>query len=387
MKYLSILGSTGSIGVNTLNIVRGNPERYRIIGLAAGENTTLLHEQICEFQPQSVAVKNEDIAGRLERLLTSFPRPDIYYGPQGYRNVAVADGVDMVVSAMSGAAGLLPSLAAIDAGKDVAIANKEVMVMAGEIVTARARVSGSRILPVDSEHSAVFQCLLGHRREDVKRIILTASGGPFLHLPKDELSRVTPSQALNHPNWQMGKKITIDSATMMNKGLEVIEARWLFDLDWEKIHIHIHPQSIVHSLVEYIDGSVLAQLGAPDMKVPIAYALSFPERTPVHGSTLDLLTAGTLNFLRPDWDKFPCIKLAYDAGRRGGTMPAVLNAANEIAVEAFIGGRICLTEITRVIEETLSFHTVTSGELTLEDVLAADRWAREWAGEAISRSQ
>ncbi len=386
MKYLSILGSTGSIGVNTLNVVRGNPERYRIIGLAAGENTTLLHEQICEFKPQLVAVKNENIAGRLERLLTSFPKPEIFYGPEGYRNVAVAGGVDMVVSAMTGAAGLLPSLAAIDTGRDVAIANKEVMVMAGEIVTARAQVSGSRILPVDSEHSAVFQCLLGHRRQDVKRIILTASGGPFLHLPKDELSRVTPMQALNHPNWHMGKKITIDSATMMNKGLEVIEARWLFDLDWEKIQIHIHPQSIVHSLVEYIDGSVLAQLGAPDMRVPIAYALSFPDRTPAQGATLDLLTAGTLNFLPPDLDKFPCIRLAYDAGRKGGTMPAVLNAANEIAVEAFIDGRISLTQIARVIEETLSFHTVAAGELTLEGILAADRWARERAAESVARS-
>jgi len=384
IKKLTVLGSTGSIGVNTLNIIRNNADKYNVVALAAGRNVDLLHKQIVEFEPQFVAVINETVAEKLQDLLGSSSGPEILYGSDGYRRVAAANEADMVVSALAGAAGLLPTLAAIEAGKDIALANKEAMVMAGELLTKRAQVRGSRILPVDSEHSAIFQCLLGHRRQDIRRIILTASGGPFFHLPTEELRYVTPAQALNHPNWNMGEKITIDSASMMNKGLEAIEARWLFDVEFDNIHIHVHPQSIVHSLVEYIDGSVIAQLGIPDMKLPIAYALSFPERTPSMAPPLNLLTVGPLEFFPPDFDKFPNMKLAYEAGRLGGTMPAVLNAANEVAVQAFIEKRIRFPQMTNVIEAVLSMHSVDKIG-TIEDVIRADIWAREISLEFINK--
>ena len=384
IKKLTVLGSTGSIGVNTLNIIRNNADKYNVVALAAGRNVDLLHKQIVEFEPQFVAVINETVAEKLQDLLGSSSGPEILYGSDGYRRVAAANEADMVVSALAGAAGLLPTMAAIEAGKDIALANKEAMVMAGELVTKRARVRGSRILPIDSEHSAIFQCLLGHRLRDVRRIILTASGGPFFHLPTEELRYVTPAQALNHPNWNMGEKITIDSASMMNKGLEAIEARWLFDVEFDNIHIHVHPQSIVHSLVEYIDGSVIAQLGIPDMKLPIAYALSFPERTPSMAPPLNLLTVGPLEFFPPDFDKFPNMKLAYEAGRLGGTMPAVLNAANEVAVQAFIEKRIRFPQMTNVIEAVLSMHSVDKIG-TIEDVIRADIWAREISLEFINK--
>ena len=384
IKKLTVLGSTGSIGVNTLNIIRNNADKYNVVALAAGRNVDLLHKQIVEFEPQFVAVINETVAEKLQDLLGSSSGPEILYGSDGYRRVAAANEADMVVSALAGAAGLLPTMAAIEAGKDIALANKEAMVMAGELVTKRARVRGSRILPIDSEHSAIFQCLLGHRLRDVRRIILTASGGPFFNLPTEELRYVTPAQALNHPNWNMGEKITIDSASMMNKGLEAIEARWLFDVEFDNIHIHVHPQSIVHSLVEYIDGSVIAQLGIPDMKLPIAYALSFPERTPSMAPPLNLLTVGPLEFFPPDFDKFPNMKLAYEAGRLGGTMPAVLNAANEVAVQAFIEKRIRFPQMTNVIEAVLSMHSVDKIG-TIEDVIRADIWAREISLEFINK--
>ena len=385
MKNLTILGSTGSIGVNTLNVVRENLHRYRVVALAGGRNAELLRDQIIEFAPQFVAVQDEFVADRLQTLLPSSHRPEVLFGSDGYREVAKARSVDMVVSALAGAAGLLPTWDASAAGKEIALANKEVMVMAGDLVMAKAKASGSTILPVDSEHSAIFQCLLGHRHQDVKRLILTASGGPFLHLPQEQLKKVTPLQALKHPNWQMGRKISIDSATMMNKGLEVIEARWLFDIDFENIHIHIHPQSIVHSLVEYCDGCILAQLGTPDMKAPISYALSFPERLAPLGVNLDLLALSNLEFIAPDFAKFPSIQLAYQAGKIGGTLPAVLNAANELAVQAFLEGNIRFTHIPKVVEETLSLHSVAGGQHTLEDVLAADLWARETAREFMGR--
>lgn len=383
MKKLTILGSTGSIGITALNVVRENKQHYDVIALAAGENADLLHRQILEFKPQLVAVKDEIVAARLEALLIPSLRPDILFGTDGYLRAATAKDVDMVVSAMSGAAGLQPTLKAIEAGKDIALANKEVMVMAGDLVTARAKFRGSMILPIDSEHSAIFQCILGHRRQDIRRLILTASGGPFFRVPLSSLIYATPEQALNHPKWKMGKKVTIDSASMMNKGLEVIEARWLFDVDFDKIHIHIHPQSIVHSLVEYVDSSVIAQLCIADMKVPVAYALSFPERMPSAGAALDLLTAGSLEFFPPDFDKFPNIKLAYEAGKRGGTMPAVLNAANEVAVEAFQDGKIRFPQMTEVIETALSLHSVVEIP-TIEEILTADNWARAIAWEFIS---
>jgi len=386
MKYLTILGSTGSIGVNTLNVVQGNSQRYRVGALAAGSNLPLLLEQIVKFQPRQVVVKEESLAEKLAAALPWSSRPEILWGEKGYCDVAAADGIDMVVSAMAGSAGLVPTLAAINVGKDIALANKEIMVMAGELITKKARETGSRILPVDSEHSAIFQCLLGQRRRDVKRIILTASGGPFLHLPREQLGSVTPTQALSHPNWQMGKKISVDSATMINKGLEVIEARWLFDLDYNRIHIHVHPQSIVHSLVEYLDGAMLAQLGTPDMRTPIAYALSFPERTAAMGQYLDLLSVRTLEFLPPDFEKFPGLKLAYEAGRRGATTPTVFNAANEVAVEAFLGSKISFTEICKVIEDTISLTACNNGDnVTVDDILAADAWARLTAGEIICK--
>ena len=384
IKKLTVLGSTGSIGVNTLNIIRNNTDKYSVVALAAGRNVDLLHKQIIEFEPQLVAVKNETVAEKLQDLLGSASGTEILYGSDGYRRVAAANEADMVVSALAGAAGLLPTMAAIEAGKDIALANKEAMVMAGELLTKRAQVRGSRILPIDSEHSAIFQCLLGHCHQDIRRIILTASGGPFFHLPTEELCNVTPAQALNHPNWNMGDKITIDSASMMNKGLEAIEARWLFDVEFDNIHIHVHPQSIVHSLVEYIDGSVIAQLGIPDMKLPIAYALSFPKRMPSMAPPLNLLNIGPLEFFPPDFDKFPNMKLAYEAGRLGGTMPAVLNAANEVAVQAFIEKRIRFPQITNVIEAALSRHSIDKIG-TIEDVLRADIWAREISLEFINK--
>ena len=376
MKKLAILGSTGSIGVNALNVIRSNPNKCEVFALTAGGNVDLLYRQIEEFKPRLVAVKDESAAEKLLELFVSSKGPEVLCGAEGCRSVASARDVDLVVSAMSGAAGLLPTLAAIEAGKNIALANKEAMVMAGKLVCQMAKAKGSRILPVDSEHSAIFQCILGHSVRDIKRIILTASGGPFLHLPEQELVKVTAAQALNHPRWHMGKKITIDSATLMNKGLEVIEARWLFDVEFDKIHIHIHPQSIVHSLVEYIDGSVIAQLGMPDMKIPIAYALFFPERLRSFEPGLDLLAAGKLEFYPPDFGKFPNLRLAYEAGKQGGTMPAVLNAANEVAVQAFIEGRIDFLSISKVVEKTLSLHSIKDDQ-ELEVILAADNWARE----------
>jgi 1-deoxy-D-xylulose-5-phosphate reductoisomerase len=277
-----------------------------------------------------------------------------------------------------GGAGLLPTLEAIDAGKDIALANKETLVMAGGLVMEQARQRGVKLLPVDSEHSAIFQCMEGHRKQEIKRIILTASGGPFRNLSIEKMRHVTVKDALQHPNWKMGKKITIDSASMMNKGLEVIEARWLFAMDLEKIHVHIHPQSIVHSMVEYIDGSVIAQLGIPDMKGPISYAFSYPERFKSEDESIDFIQAGNLEFIRPDIERFPCLKLAYEAAGKGGTMPCVLNASNEIAVEAFLAGRIGFMDIPVVIEKAMAAHDVGSAS-SIEMILEADRWAREKA--------
>jgi 1-deoxy-D-xylulose-5-phosphate reductoisomerase len=304
------------------------------------------------------------------------------FGPEGYREAAAVCGTEMVVSAMVGAAGLIPTLEAIAAGRDIALANKETLVMAGRIVLAKAAQKGVNIIPIDSEHSAIFQCLRGNRREEVRRIILTASGGPFLHASAEEMAAVTPAQALRHPNWAMGKKITIDSATMMNKGLEVIEAVWLFGLPGTAIDVLIHPQSIIHSLVEYRDGSMIAQLGLPDMRTPIAYALSFPHRLARNEPVLDLLSVGRLDFLKPDPERFPSLKMAYEAAGRGGTLPAVLNGANEVAVAAFIEEKIGFTDICRVVEMVLSRHHMQE-EPTLDQILTADQWAREEAGQTI----
>ncbi|WP_306534869.1 1-deoxy-D-xylulose-5-phosphate reductoisomerase [Geobacter sp.] len=375
MKKLTILGSTGSIGVSTLEIVAAHRDRFQVVALSAGNNLELLKQQIDAFRPRLVSVLTADLARELDRMLTGL-KPQIHHGVPGLIAAATAGESDMVVAAIVGAAGLVPTAAAIKAGKDVALANKETLVTAGRIMMDLVREKGVRLYPVDSEHSAVFQSLEGQSRKDVKRIILTASGGPFLDLPLDRLSQVSVADALNHPNWSMGQKITIDSATMMNKGLEVIEARWLFDTPAEQIAVNIHPQSIIHSMVEYADGCVMAQLGVPDMKAPIAYALTYPERIPTGVKPLDLTVLSGLTFLAPDYQRFPALKLAYDALAAGESMPAVMNAANEVAVEAFLKGRIGFTDIATSIARTMDAHESRS-LVTIEDVLSSDLWARE----------
>jgi 1-deoxy-D-xylulose-5-phosphate reductoisomerase len=382
MKRISILGSTGSIGVSTLDVVCTHPDQFIVKALAAGRNITLMKQQIERFHPRLAAVIDEAHAIELRRLLGPASTTDVLFGPEGYRETAAFADVDMVVSAIVGAAGLLPTLDAIEARKDIALANKETLVMAGDLVLRKASEMGVKVIPIDSEHSAIFQCLQGHRKEDVNRIILTASGGPFLNASAKELSMVTPVQALCHPNWKMGKKITIDSATMMNKGLEVIEAGWLFDLPETAIDVLIHPQSIVHSLVEYRDGSVIAQMGIPDMRIPIAYALSYPNRLTGGEKTLNLTKVGTLTFIDSDPIRFPALRLAYASAKTGGTMPAVLNGANEMAVTAFIEEKIRFERIIWVVEEVLSRHSVQVNP-GIDAILAADRWARQEAEKII----
>ncbi|MDO9529462.1 MAG: 1-deoxy-D-xylulose-5-phosphate reductoisomerase [Syntrophales bacterium] len=384
MKNISILGSTGSIGVNTLDVIGSNPSIFKVVALSAGSNITLLKKQIEKFRPKVVSVIDDNYACLLKEMLDFPSRIKVLCGVDGYREIASVKEADMVVSAIVGAAGLLPTMEAIYAGKNIALANKETMVMAGSLVVEEAASKGVAILPVDSEHNAIFQCLAGSRQEDIKRIILTASGGPFLNVSGEELLKVKPADALKHPRWEMGKKITIDSASMMNKGLEVIEARWLFDVDINKIDVHIHPQSVIHSMVEFIDGSVIAQLGVADMRGPISYALSYPERlSRTNYPPLDLLKMGTLELLPPDFEKFPNLRLAYLAGTQGGTMPAVLNASNEVAVEAFIAEEIRFVDIPTVVRETLSLHRKKEIS-SIEDVLEADRWARDKAAKIIN---
>jgi 1-deoxy-D-xylulose-5-phosphate reductoisomerase len=375
MKRLSILGSTGSIGVNTLHIVRQFPERFEVISLSAGLNTKLLKEQIRQFRPKIVSVLNKELSETLRRELSHMP-VEIVHGVEGLIQAATHPEVDQVVSAIVGAVGLIPTLSAIKTGKSIALANKETLVMAGKIIMEEAKQNHVQILPVDSEHSAIFQALLGHRKEDVHRLILTASGGPFLNLPAPRLHEVTVKEALNHPRWEMGKKVTIDSASLMNKGLEVIEAHWLFNIPVEKIAILIHPQSVVHSMVEYVDGSIVAQMGITDMKVPISYALSFPERLLLNLPRLDLPRNEALAFSSPDLERFPCLKLAYQAIEVGETLPAVLNAANEIAVNAFLEGSLKFTEIPLFLQRVMGEHEVRAVQ-TVEDILKADHWARE----------
>jgi 1-deoxy-D-xylulose-5-phosphate reductoisomerase len=386
MKNISILGSTGSIGVNTLDIVARNPTRFKAVALAAGRNLSLLKRQIDKFRPEIVSVIDDEHAGKLREILRHSAVPKILSGDNGYREVASWKKANMVVSAMSGAAGLLPTIEAIDAGKDIALANKETMVMAGELVIARAASRGVNIIPVDSEHSAIFQCLKGHNRKEVKRLILTASGGPFLTLPLEKFASISLDDALQHPNWEMGRKITIDSASMINKGLEVIEARWLFDMDIDKIDVCVHPQSVVHSMVEYVDGSVIAQMGVPDMRGPISYALSYPERLRGAVKTLDLCSLGALEFISPDTGKFPALELAYAAAGKGGSAPAVLNASNEVAVEAFIKGKIRFVDIVSIVKEVLDSHR-TKEINRIEDVLDADCRGRIRAVEAVEKRE
>ncbi len=373
-RHISLLGSTGSIGTKVLDVVRRSKGRFSVNGLAAGKNVELLAEQIRQFRPEIVSVMTAELADQV-RSMTGLADTRVLYGKEGYKAVATVDDADLVVSAMVGAAGLIPTLAALEAGKDVALANKESLVTAGSLVTSLAREKGAALIPIDSEHSAIFQCLRGHRKEDVRRILLTASGGPFKDRNKDEFVKVTPEEAVRHPKWSMGAKISVDSATLMNKGLEVIEARWLFDISVDRIDVVVHPQSIVHSMVEFIDGSVLAQMGIPDMRVPIAYALAWPGRLELDLPSLNLIESGPLSFEKPHFGKFPCLGLAYDAARKGGTATTALNAANEVAVEAFLQGRVGFTAIQEVVREVVEAFPVEDIR-HLDDVLKADALAR-----------
>ena len=384
MKYISLLGSTGSIGRNTLAVIRQFSDRFKICGLAAGSNIDLLAEQVEEFKPLCISVGRESLVGSLAEKLGSEYRDRIFCGAEGNLKVATVDRADMVVSAVVGAVGLLPTLEAVRAGKDIGLANKETLVMAGRLIMQAVRDNGVRLLPIDSEHSAIFQALEAGRKQDVARIILTASGGPFRTLDAREFSEITPARALAHPNWDMGRKISIDSATLMNKGLEVIEARWLFDVGTDRIRVVVHPESIVHSLVEYIDGSVVAQLGIPDMRIPIGYALSYPERLNLGLSRLSLSQCGNLSFEKPDYTRFPALQMAFDALEEGGVKPAVLNGANEVAVAAFLDERIGFTDITATVAAALS--AIEPGDdQDLEAILAADRSARVIAEQEIAR--
>jgi 1-deoxy-D-xylulose-5-phosphate reductoisomerase len=381
VKTIALLGSTGSIGVSTLALVREFPERFRVHGMVAGQNLMLLAKQVKEFSPNCVAIRNEQDVPRLRRLLGNH-KVEILWGESGASAVASSAEVDVVLAAIVGGAGLMPCLQGVLAGKEIALANKEALVMAGELFVDAAKQRGVRLLPVDSEHSAVFQCLQGNHRAEVDKIILTASGGPFLRTPLSRLDKVSVAQALKHPNWKMGQKITIDSATMMNKGLEVIEARWEFDMQPDRIDVVIHPESVVHSMVRYQDGSIIAQLGIADMRIPIAYALAFPHRLEGSWPPLDLKRHGQLNFMPLEKRRFPALSLAYAALREGGTMPTVLNAANEVAVAAFLDRRIGFREIHRIITRTMHKHS-NRRATEVGEILEVDRWAREKASSWI----
>ncbi|MEW5911652.1 MAG: 1-deoxy-D-xylulose-5-phosphate reductoisomerase [Thermodesulfobacteriota bacterium] len=383
LKRLAILGSTGSIGASTLEVVAAHSKRFKIVSLSAARSVEALARQAALHRPALLAVADAQAAAQLKTLLPADFRGRVVYGPQGYMEAAAGCGADMVVSAMVGAAGLLPTYAAVKAGIDVALANKETLVAAGELVMAEAAASGAAILPVDSEHSAIYQALMGNDPAGVRRLWLTASGGPFWEFTPGQLAAVTPKMALAHPNWSMGPKITVDSATMMNKGLEVIEAHWLFKRAWDDIAVLIHPQSVVHSLVEYVDGSVLAQLGLPDMKVPIAFALAHPQRLELKLPSLDLAQVGSLTFARPDLSRFPALGLAFAAGRAGGSAPAVLNAVNEVAVAGFLAGRLAFPQIAACVQEVLGRHQPAPLSC-LAEVLEADRWARGQARDWVS---
>ncbi len=385
MKSLSILGATGSIGTNALEIVRQFPQAFTVTALTAHTRVEALAKLVVEFSPRVAAVADADSADRLRTLLPSGQDVEIVHGQSGYVRAAAFEDTDVVLGAMVGAAGLVPTLAAIDAGKDIALANKETLVMAGSIVMERVRKKGVKLMPVDSEHSAIFQSMEGRGPNAIRKILLTASGGPFRKLPAEKFDAITPAKALDHPNWSMGNKITIDSATLMNKGLEVIEAHWLFDTAYENIRVVVHPQSIVHSMVTYADGAVLAQMGAPDMKGAIAYGLSHPHRLPLNVAVPDFAGIGALTFEEPDFERFPCLRLAFAAGKEGGTLPTVLNAANEEVVAAFLGKQLPFTGIPAVVEETLNRHDRGSGT-DLDQILAADAWARQTA-RALIRQQ
>ena len=382
MRSITLLGATGSVGLRTLEIVSAFPDEFRVAGLAArGSNVERLADLCRKYSPRAVALLDGGAVDRLARALGP-PLPELLRGPEGLATLAAEVPSDIVLSALVGGAGLLPTMAAIRAGKPIALANKETLVMAGALMTAAAREHKVPLLPVDSEHSAIFQCLAGHNRSDVHRIILTASGGPFREWPKEKLAEATVADALRHPTWKMGAKITVDSATLMNKGLEIIEARWLFDVRPDQVQVVVHPQSIVHSMVEYIDGAVLAQLGVADMGIPILYALTYPERRPTPAERLNLTRVGPLTFAEPDSDKFRCLALARAVVERDDASPVVLNAANEVAVAAFLEGRLRFVQIPELIERTLTARA--PGRLrSIEDCVAVDLEARRLAAELL----
>jgi 1-deoxy-D-xylulose-5-phosphate reductoisomerase len=376
LEKISILGSTGSIGTSTLDVVKQHPEQFEVIGLAAGNNVKEMIGQVNTFRPKIVSMSTKQLA---EQVASAIPSTiQVVWGEEGLLEVATHTDATYVVSALVGRRGLEPTLAAIEAGKRIGLANKETLVTAGHLVMEKAKQKKVDILPIDSEHSAIFQCLNGEKKAEVKKIILTASGGAFRDFTRDELATATPEMALKHPNWAMGAKITIDTATMMNKGLEVMEAHWLFSIPYEQIDVLVHPQSIIHSMVEFQDGAVMAQLGLPDMKVPIQYALSYPKRLALPMPSLSLSEIGQLTFRDPDLSRFPCLAMAFEAGKIGGTMPTVLNAANEVAVEKFLQKTIPFLGIEAMIEKTISKHTVVKNP-QLEDIQNADQWAREFA--------
>ncbi|MFC5401973.1 1-deoxy-D-xylulose-5-phosphate reductoisomerase [Cohnella soli] len=376
MKKIAILGSTGSIGTQTLDVVSRMPEHFEVVGLAAGNNVDLLLEQVHAFKPQWVSAGNEALADRIRAEAPQGVR--VLSGEAGLTEIASHAGADYVVCSLIGSVGLKSTLAAIEAGSDIGLANKESLVTAGHLVMDKAKRRGVSILPIDSEHSAIFQCLNGEDVSTINRLIVTASGGSFRHLGREELTGVTVEDALKHPNWSMGAKITIDSATMVNKGLEVIEAHWLFGLPYDRIDVMLHPESIVHSMVEFVDTSVMAQLGNPDMRVPIQYALTYPKRVVSPATPLDLLKQGTLHFKPMDFDRYPCLLLAYEAGRSGGTATTVYSAANEVAVARFLRKEISFLAIERIIEDVLAKHAGIS-DPDLETILETDAWARSEA--------
>lgn len=377
-RKIVILGSTGSIGKQTLDIIKNYPDKFEVVGLGGWENTTLLKEQIISFKPKISVVKNEYFAKNLRKELNNFNKTKIYWGIDGLIKLSILEEVDMVVVAISGIASLIPTFEAIKHRKKIALASKEAIVVAGEILIREAKVRNTIILPIDSEHSAIFQCLKNEPKNNIEKIILTASGGPLYNLTESVLKNVSIEDALNHPNWKMGKKVAIDSATLMNKGLEVIEARWLFDIPTKKIEIVIHPQSYVHSMVQFIDGTILAQLSEHDMKIPIQFALFYPERANNNFTRLDFTKISQLTFKKPNFNKFSCIKLAYQALDIGGTMPAVLNGANEIAVNAFLNKQINITDIPLIIQNIMKDHK-TMPNPSINDILDADYWARQSA--------
>lgn len=377
---LAILGSTGSIGQQTLDVVREHPEAFDVVALAAGGNLDLLTRQVQEFQPRLVSTAHPSDGSQ-------FPGCTCVCSDEGLLEVATCPEADIVVVATTGHSAIKPALAAIRQGKQLALANKEVIVCAGELLINAAKQAGSEIRPIDSEHSAIWQSLMSsNNRGDVECITLTASGGALRNLPVDQLASVTAEQALAHPNWSMGRKVTIDSATLMNKGLEVIEAHWLFGTSFDQIDVVIHPQSIIHSLVTFVDGSTIAQLGLPDMRVPIQYALTYPDRLPSPGRQLNLSELGALEFASPDRERYPALELAFEAGRAGATYPTVLSAADEIAVDAFLNGRIAFGEIVSIVQSTVDGHHPALGELTLEAIEQADQWARQFAEQRIIRA-